>query len=86
MPGGATGVQYSVQISVSWGSKLALGHGPEHRVQGVRCNAQGARDARGGIETMHLAADGTRAAGNLEAHNQAVMNLSSTLCHVILYH
>lgn len=55
-------------------------------MQGVRCNAQGARDARGGIETMHLAADGTRAAGNLEAHNQAVMNLSSTLCHVILYH
>ena len=41
---------------------------------------QGARDERGVIETMHLAADGTRAAGNLEAHNQAVMNLSHQLC------
>ena len=45
--------------------------------------AQGARDERGGIETMHLAADGTRAAGNLEAHNQAVMNLSHQLCVVL---
>ena len=37
---------------------------------------QSARDARRGMETMHLAADATRAAGNLEAHNKAIMNLS----------
>ena len=31
MPGGATGVQYSVQISVCWGSKLALRLGARSR-------------------------------------------------------
>ena len=44
---------------------------------GCRCKVQGKRR---GIATMHLAADGTRAAGNLDAHNQPVMNLSDQPC------
>ena len=47
------------------------------------CKLQGGAGTRRGIATMHLAADGTRAAGNLEAHNQLVMNLSDQLCCVI---
>ena len=47
------------------------------------CKLQGGAGTRRGIATMHLAADGTRAAGNLEAHNQLVTNLSDQLCCVM---